>query len=190
MGVVSTNPYESISIILLGFLCRSFVLVRQSCAQELAENERVFVLRAVPSHDVKDKKMTDEVVHEGGCLCGATRYSIDGPLVSSAHCHCRSCQLSSGAGFATWALMKPSSLTFTKGTLKICETSPGVERGFCGNCGTSLTYANEGGFPGIIGVLAVTFDDPSFATPSAHVYVSHQQPWIKLADGLPTSEEF
>ena len=126
----------------------------------------------------------------GGCMCGKIRYAITGPLEFSAHCHCRSCQMGSGAGFATWAGMKPSSFDVTKGSIKTCETSPGVERGFCENCGTSLTYVNESGFPGIISVLAVTLDDPSFVQPTSHVFTSHQQPWVKLNDGLPTTAEF
>lgn len=134
--------------------------------------------------------MTKTDTHEGGCLCGNVRYSITGSLEFSAHCHCQSCQKATGAGFATWAGMKTSSFDVIKGTIKICETSPGVERGFCPDCGTSLTYANEGGWPGIISVLAVTLDDPTFVKPTAHVFTSTQQPWIKLDDGLPTSPEF
>ena len=48
----------------------------------------------------------------------------------------------------------------------------------------------EGGWPGQVGVLAPTLDDPAIAAPGAHVYVSHRQPWVKLADGLPTHEKF
>ncbi len=128
--------------------------------------------------------------HEGGCLCGAVRYRFYGPPDWSTHCHCRSCQKASGAGFATWCGLKNENFEVTKGQIKVCETSSGVERGFCGNCGTSLTYVAEAGWPGQIGVLAPTLDDPSIASPTAHVYVSHQQPWVKLDDGLPTHEEF
>ena len=134
--------------------------------------------------------MAETETQEGGCLCGNIRYAITGPLEFSAHCHCRSCQMGSGAGFATWAGMKTSFLNVTKGTIKTCETTPGVERGFCENCGTSLTYANEGDWPGIISVLAVTLDDPACVKPTAHVFTAHQQPWVKLDDGLPTSVGF
>jgi len=30
--------------------------------------------------------------HAGSCLCGAVRFEIDGPLVRSGYCHCRSCR--------------------------------------------------------------------------------------------------
>jgi hypothetical protein len=133
--------------------------------------------------------------HEGGCLCGAVRYRLRGLPNSSAHCHCRSCQRALGAGFATWCSAKSENFKVTKGEIKICETSPGIERGFCGNCGTSLTYVAKRewsgqDWTGQVGFLAATLDDPSIASPTRHVYVSHQQPWVKPNDGLPTSEEF
>lgn len=131
----------------------------------------------------------DGEIHDGGCRCGNVRYRTERALEFSAHCHCRSCQLSVGAAFVTWAGLKKEQFSVTKGSIKTCETSPGVARGFCGNCGTSLTYENEEGWPGVISILAVTFDDPSFVNPTSHVYTSHQQPWIKLGDNLPTSDE-
>jgi hypothetical protein len=133
--------------------------------------------------------------HEGGCLCGAVRYLMQGPPESSNHCHCRSCQRAIGAGFATWCAAKTENFKVTKGKIKICETSQGVERGFCGNCGTSLTYVARGelsgqDWEGKVWFLAPTLDEPSIALPTSHVYVSHQLPWVKLNDGLPTFEKF
>ncbi len=134
-------------------------------------------------------------LHGGGCLCGAVRYLLKGSPKSSAHCHCRSCQKALGAGFATWCCAKSENFTLTKGEIKICKTSPGVERGFCSNCGTSLIYVANGNWSGgermgKVWFLAPTLDDPSIAHPTSHVYVSHQQPWVKLIDGLPVFAEF
>lgn len=127
--------------------------------------------------------------HEGGCLCGAVRYLLKGSPESSTHCHCRSCQRALGAGFATWCAAKSENFRVTKGTIKICETSPGVERGFCGNCGTSLIYAANANREKVW-FLAPTLDDPSIAVPTSHVYVSHRQPWVKFNDGLPAFAEY
>jgi len=132
----------------------------------------------------------DAETHNGGCLCGAVRYRLTGPLVYSGNCHCRSCQKATGAGFVTWSGVKQAQFEVTKGALKTCETSPGVERGFCGTCGSSLTYVNEAGWPGLISVTSVSLDDPSIAEPTVHVYTSHQQPFVKLDDGLKTFPEF
>jgi hypothetical protein len=127
--------------------------------------------------------------HAGGCLCGAVRYTLHGAPDWSAHCHCRSCQKATGAAFATWAGVKAENFEVIKGQLTVCKTSPGVERGFCGKCGTSLTYVGAG-WPGQVSVLAPTLDEPDTVAPTVHVYVEHQLPWVKLADGLPTHERF
>ena len=138
-----------------------------------------------------NRDMTDTSrEHQGGCLCGAVRYTLNGAPDWSGHCHCRSCQKAVGAGFVTWSGLKAENFAVTKGRLAICETSLGVERGFCGKCGTSLTYVAEEGWPGQVSVLSATLDEPGIAAPSAHVYVADRQTWVKLDDGLPTHEQF
>lgn len=131
----------------------------------------------------------------GGCYCGAVRYQISGRPVWSGHCHCRSCQRALGGAFVTWSKVARDDFEVTKGTIKIIEKSPGTSRGFCGDCGTTLTYAAdvevEGqDWSGDAWFAASTLDDPSVAEPQAHIFVSHQQRWVTLADGLPAFEEF
>lgn len=127
--------------------------------------------------------------HEGGCFCGEVRYKVKGSPEFSAHCHCRSCQRAVGAAFTSWAAVKKENFEVTKGQISVC-TWPGVERGFCNQCGTSLTYVAEEGYPGLVSILAPTFDDPAYANPEGHYYVEHQLPWVKLDDGLPRHERF
>ncbi|NKB51055.1 MAG: GFA family protein [Rhizobiaceae bacterium] len=132
---------------------------------------------------------------EGGCYCGAVRYQIVSQPTWSAHCHCRSCQMAMGAAFATWARVPAEDFTFTNGAIKTIEKSSGIKRGFCGDCGTTLTYAAEGEVDGQdwsadAWFSAITLDDPSIVSPKSHVFTSHQQPWIKLDDDLPTFSEF
>ena len=83
----------------------------------------------------------------------------------------------------------------TKGTIREIEKTPGISRGFRGDCGTTLTYASEGEVEGQdrsadAWFAAATLDDPSIVSPKAHVFISHQQRWIKLADGLPKHQKF
>jgi len=134
-------------------------------------------------------------VYEGGCYCGAVRYEIVGPPVWSGHCHCRSCQKALGGAFITWAKVAASDFRVTKGAIKCCSINEGIERGFCGDCGTTLTYGatvevEEQDWSGDAWFAAATLDDPSICNPATHVFVSHRQPWIRLDDGLPTFEGF
>ena len=134
-------------------------------------------------------------IHEGGCYCGAVRYRIVGEPVWSGHCHCRSCQKALGGAFVTWAKVAAPNFEVVNGAIKQCSLSQGVERGFCGDCGTTLTYGatvevDGQDWSGDAWFAAATLDDPSICSPATHVFVSHRQPWIKLDDNLPTFEEF
>ena len=127
--------------------------------------------------------------HQGGCLCGAVRYTLHSAPDWSAHCHCRSCQKAIGAGFATWSGVKEQNFEVSHGQLTICVTSPGVQRGFCNQCGSSLTYVADG-WPGIVSVLSATLDEPSIAIPTAHNYLADKLPWVWLDDELTRRETF
>ena len=127
--------------------------------------------------------------HHGGCICGAVRYALRGLPEWSAHCHCRSCRKATGATFTTWVGVRKENFALTAGQPAIFNSSAGVDRGFCGKCGTSLTFVAEGRWPGQVSVLAPTLDDPSVAVPTDHVHVKDRLPWVQLADGLPTHEE-
>lgn len=127
-------------------------------------------------------------IHAGCCLCGAVRYALRGAPTYSAHCHCRSCQRAIGAGFATWSGVKPENFEATLGRITTYASSPGVERGFCQICGTSLTYSGEGWTD--IGVLSATLDDPGVAKPTTNVYLDHRLPWVVLDEKLKKYTEF
>ena len=95
----------------------------------------------------------------------------------------------------TWSKVAAADFKITSGSLKQIEKTPGVRRGFCGDCGTTLTYAADGEVEGQdwsadAWFAATTLDDPSVVEPKTHVFVSHQQPWIKLDDELPRFKEF
>ena len=126
--------------------------------------------------------------HQGGCLCGAVRYTVRGAPTYSAHCHCRSCQKALGAGYATWSGFAPKNFDVIEGELTIYASSPGVQRGFCRQCGTSLTFAGDGW--DTIGVTTATLDDPGIAKPTSNVYLDHQQPWVTLDENLNKYERF
>jgi hypothetical protein len=120
----------------------------------------------------------------GGCLCGAVRFKVSGAPLWAAHCHCTSCRRATGAAMVTFAGYRRAQFAYAQGAPQRFNSSPGVVRSFCGNCGTSLTY--EGArWPDEVHVHLSTFDDPAAFAPQAHVYTAEQMPWLKLADDLP-----
>jgi hypothetical protein len=121
---------------------------------------------------------------EGGCLCGAIRYRIDGPSRRATSCHCLHCRRSSAAAFVTWVEFPSSDFTLLSGSPSRYESRPPVTRQFCGACGTQLTYqhADE---PETIDVTACSLDNPEAVSPEDHVWCDRMLPWVKISDGLP-----
>jgi hypothetical protein len=94
-----------------------------------------------------------------------------------------------GAAYTTWIGIKAENFKVTKGEISTFNPA-GAERGFCSSCGTSLTYIAEGGWPGQVSLLAPTLDEPGFASPTAHVYLDHKLPWVKIDDDLEQYPQF
>lgn len=92
----------------------------------------------------------------GGCQCGELRFRSEGPFNGANICHCRMCQKAVGAPFA--AFVPVPSIEWTRGGVpKYWASSEYAKRGFCGTCGTTLTYEPEGP---MVGLALATFDDP------------------------------
>ena len=123
----------------------------------------------------------------GRCYCGAIEFSIEGPERYACFCHCRSCQQLSGAAYVPWAMFGRDGFAVTKGTLAVVHSSPGVTRGFCRDCGSSLTYETDRR-AGDVDVILAALDDPAAIRPRSHVWLEDSQPWVKIADDLPRYE--
>ena len=69
------------------------------------------------------------------------------------------------------------------------ESSPGVERGFCARCGTSLTYrrANR---PGLFDVTTASLDDPEAFPPTKEIWVEERLSWEAGNPSLPQYARF
>jgi hypothetical protein len=88
----------------------------------------------------------------------------------------------------TWISVPRNALRFTAGTPAFFASSAGVRRGFCGRCGSPLTYENER-LPGEIHLLACALSDPQGVRPSSHIFVGEQLSWFDSADQLPRYEK-
>jgi len=129
------------------------------------------------------------IVHGGGCLCGAIRYAAQGAPLAVNHCHCVQCQRATGAAMATWATWRAADVRFVKGRPSEFASSPGARRGFCGQCGSTLTWRAVEGTPAEIDLAAGTLDDPDPITPRDHLFTKSRRRWLPLCDGLPAYVE-
>jgi|TARA_R110000772_G_scaffold163750_1_gene275187 hypothetical protein len=88
--------------------------------------------------------MSEKQVHFGGCLCGAVRYRVDGPLRPVVACHCTQCRKTSGH-FAAMTSASHDSLTILSDeSLTWFDSSPKARRGFCSRCGGNVFWQPQG----------------------------------------------
>ncbi|WP_320199380.1 GFA family protein [Agrobacterium sp. rho-13.3] len=100
-------------------------------------------------------------IHTGGCQCGAVRFRVEAELEDSSICHCRMCQKAFGAYYAPLVSVRGTDFKWTRGEPKRFQSSSVVQRGFCADCGTPLTYEAPDG----MAIAAGAFDDPSALPP-------------------------
>ena len=124
----------------------------------------------------------------GGCQCGAVRFRVEGELGRASICHCRMCQKAFGAFYGPYVSAHKKDVAWTRGAPKYFQSSNRVKRGFCGECGTQLTF--EGDWASIdfaIGAL----DNPRDIKPVIQIGLEAKLPWLdELADlpGRPPKE--
>ena len=115
----------------------------------------------------------------GRCLCGAVRFTTAAPKEIGL-CHCGMCRKWCG-GLPAAAFIAKVSLS--GGALKWYKSSEWCERGFCGECGSSLFWRA----PGMEewGVLAGAADSTDGAKIVKHIYADDKPAFYDFADDAP-----
>ena len=135
--------------------------------------------------------MTKTKIHQGGCQCGAIRYGVSGATIWSAGCCCRDCAKATGTPYIVWVGFPPNRVKFLSEKPQIRTSSQGVLRGFCRNCGTSLTYGRDPAFEAVeptLYVAAATLDDPEAYPPTEVVWYGQRPTWFELSGNIPLHE--
>ena len=143
---------------------------------------RTFHAQMRAGDDMRDKS------HTGGCMCGAVRYRAAGEPKFVAYCHCHSCRKHTGAPVVMWVAFDPEQVKWTHGDRKLYRSSQSAKRGFCGDCGTPLTWeAPSLMVPGEFTVEfnISTLDNPDDYVPDRHWCHDERISWFEVADELP-----
>ena len=120
----------------------------------------------------------------GRCLCGAVSFETTGDPKWTAWCHCQSCRRHSGAPASAYAGFEKLNVRWS-GEPAWFVSSPGVRRGFCATCGSTLAYEGDR-WPTETHLHVGGFDDPSDLAPKGEVFAEERLPWFH--SGLkPTS---
>jgi hypothetical protein len=123
-------------------------------------------------------------IREGGCLCGRVRYRVAGEPLWVAYCHCQSCRRHTGSVMTAFVGFLKADYEIVSGTPVARESSPGVWRRHCGDCGSPLTYEARR-VDRETHVYLGTLDQPAGLKPQSHVFTEEAVPWLKVADALP-----
>ena len=127
----------------------------------------------------------------GGCMCGSVRFELRSDPFDCGWCHCRTCQLESGAPAMAFASLARDDWVPTEGkdSLRSIRTSSFGERTFCGECGSPL-HVRVDHQPDTIDFSVVTLDDPGAVAPEFHIFWSSKVAWFNPGDGLPKHDRF
>ena len=119
----------------------------------------------------------------GGCLCGGVRYRVAGVLRDAMACHCTQCRKSTGHYAAFSACRSDELVMENDRTLAWYESSPGVRRGFCGNCGSTLFWDDLS--RDYIAVAAGSLGEPTGIVLTKHIFAADKGDYYRIEDVPP-----
>jgi hypothetical protein len=127
----------------------------------------------------------DKGFRAGHCLCGAIAYRVPHPFTGAiAHCHCSMCRRQAASVSLPWFKVPRDRFALTTGTLRIHRSSEHGERGFCGDCGTPITFWTRH-HPDLIDVTLCSLEEEQIVKPDMHIYSESRLPWLTLDPDLP-----
>ena len=125
----------------------------------------------------------EKTMFEGACLCGEIQYRVDGEIVEFSHCHCRMCRQIHGAAFGTYAGVRASDFQWLSGASKVktYDSSQGVRRTFCADCGSTLQALFDTEPEAIYLTMGTVRGNPEHPEPF-HMFVDSKAPWYTITD--------
>jgi hypothetical protein len=110
---------------------------------------------------------------QGGCACGAVRFTAHGAPKRVGLCHCLDCRKAHAAAFNPFVVFACSDVHWI-GELKSWQSSPDYDRRFCPNCGSRVLAITGDEIELSIGSL----DVPGALFPEYESWVIRREPWL------------
>jgi len=130
-------------------------------------------------------------MYSGGCLCGAVRFEIHGPIQHIVCCHCSQCRKAQGSAYATNGNVSSDHFRIISGQNMLTgyEATPGQTKYFCKICGSPIMSKTRTK-PGYVRVRLGTIESDISERPEAHIFASSKANWETIADGLPQYDNY
>jgi hypothetical protein len=119
-------------------------------------------------------------VREGGCLCGAVRYRLEGEPFLTGLCHCADCRKESGSVFTFYAKWPIAAFSYTG------EIGTSHGRSFCPLCGGRLFNLHDTDVEVRLGSLD---EPPTWLMPLQEGWTKRREHWLEPLRGVPQFAE-
>ncbi|MET1028243.1 MAG: GFA family protein [Dongiaceae bacterium] len=123
-------------------------------------------------------------VPQGGCLCGAVRFEVTGPMRDVVVCHCSQCLHWHGHAPAYSAAKVADVKVAGEAALTWYRSSETGRRGFCRHCGSSLFWqALSDDKPTVsMAICAGALDGPTGLKSVRHVFTADKPDYYDISD--------
>lgn len=122
-------------------------------------------------------------VIEGGCLCGALRYRLNGPPAPGSLCYCMDCRRASAAPMVAWVSVRRDHFVLLSGEFRRIRHAGSI-RSFAPCCGTPVMIEDTEDSERI-DVTACSMDELAGYSPVASIWVEDRPPWMMNVASLP-----
>lgn len=126
---------------------------------------------------------------QGGCQCGAVRFSTTDTPARAMACHCTACKLRTGSAYGVGVYFHDSDVQIEQGGLKYYRfesdtTGRWLQNEFCTNCGCTVFWTTEMR-PGLRAVAGGAFDDPDWFSIEAHIWTRSARADMCYPENMP-----
>ena len=129
-----------------------------------------------------------EPIYKGGCLCGAITYQATASPLRCMICHCENCRKHSGGPCLSFVHFPADSFSWLGAKPKRFRSSMYAERGFCANCGSTVSMHEEV-LADRVQIALGSLDNPERVQPDDHVWTKSKIAWFDISDELPRFPE-
>jgi len=126
---------------------------------------------------------------DGGCHCGAIRFSAEIDPESVIICHCTDCQTLSGSAYRTVVPAIAGTFTLQSGEpriyIKTAEDGGKREQAFCEHCGTPIYAAPADEGSTFFGLRVGAISQRDQLPPRSQFWCGSAQDWVQNISALP-----
>jgi hypothetical protein len=119
--------------------------------------------------------LNDRVL-EGGCACGAFRFSAQGTPLRVSLCHCLTCRKHLASPFGAFAIYRSDQVSLGAAPTIMFRSSETGRRYSCAACGSPVYDLNDGHAE--VELMFGSFDDTSIFTPTYELWVKRRENWL------------